>query len=132
MEAKCQCGQLSVATPGPSRAVIVCHCSYCQRRSGSPFGALAYYPSDTLKITGQATRFERPTDTGGMAESYFCPTCGSTMYVRVGKQPTMLGVPVGAFGNPTYPAPMLSVWEDGKHNCVAIPPPAEHHPRGTP
>jgi hypothetical protein len=51
------------------------------------------------------------------------------MYVRVGKQPTMLGVPVGAFADPKYPAPMLSVWEEGKHDWVIIPDPAEHHPQ---
>lgn len=130
MEAKCQCGQLSVIAPGPSRGVIVCHCSYCQRRSGSPFGALAYYPSEKLTITGHATRFERPTATGGIAETFFCATCGSTMYVRVGKQPTMLGVPIGAFADPKYPAPMLSVWEEGKHDWVIIPDPTEHHPQG--
>lgn len=129
MEAKCQCGQLSVTTPGPSRLVIACHCSYCQRRSGSPFGALAYYPSEKLKITGQATRFERPTATGGIVETFFCPTCGSTVYARVGKQPTILGVAVGAFGDPSFPGPMFSVWEEGKHDWVSVPESAERYPQ---
>ena len=127
MKATCQCGQLSVTAPGPSRLVIVCHCSYCQRRSGSPFGTLAYYPREKLTITGQASRFERPTASGGITETFFCPTCGSTMYVRVGKQPAMLGIPVGAFANPQYPAPMLSAWEQSKHDWVVIPELAERH-----
>jgi len=129
MEAKCQCGQLSVMAPGPSPVVIVCHCSYCQRRSGSPFGAVAYYPSAKLKISGQATRFERPTAAGGIVETFFCPTCGSTVYGRVSKQPTMLAVTVGSFSDPKFPAPMLSVWEEGKHDWVVIPEPVEHHPQ---
>ena len=127
MEAKCQCGQLSVTAPGPSRAVIACHCSYCQRRSGAPFGTFAYYPSDKIKISGNATRYERPSDAGGVLETFFCPTCGSTLYARVSKQPTLVGVAVGAFGDPNYPAPMFSVWEEGKHHWVAIPEPVEHH-----
>lgn len=130
MKAQCQCGRLSVTAPGPSRGVIVCHCSDCQRRSGSPFGALAYYPSEKLEIAGQATRYERPTATGGVSETFFCATCGSTMYVRVGKQPTMLGVPVGAFCDPDYPPPMMSVWEKRKYAWVTIPEPAEHHSEG--
>lgn len=130
MEAKCQCGQLSVTAPGPSRGVIVCHCSFCQRRSGSPFGALAYYPSEKLKIAGEATRFERPADAGGVVETFFCPSCGSTLYVRLSKQPTMLGVPVGAFCDPKYPAPMLSAWEDGRYDWVVLPEPVERLPQG--
>ena len=130
MDATCQCGQLSVSVPGPSPAVVACHCSYCQRRSGSPFGVLAYYPDDVLTITGEATRFERPTATGGSFETYFCPTCGSTVYARAGKHPSMLGIAVGAFADPTLPAPVRSVWEQGKYHWVTIPAPAEHFPQG--
>jgi hypothetical protein len=90
---------------------------------------VAYYRSEKLKITGQATRFERPTATGGIVETFFCPTCGSTVYGRVSKQPTMLAVPVGAFGDPKFPAPMFSVWEEGRHDWVVIPEPVEHHPQ---
>ena len=130
MEAKCQCGQLSVTVPGPSPAVVACHCGYCQRRSGSPFGLLAYYPSDRLDVTGEAVRYERPTATGGKFETFFCPICGSTVYARAGKHPTMLGVAVGAFGDPAYPAPVRSVWEERKLSWVAIPEPVEHFPQG--
>lgn len=130
MEATCQCGQLRVSAPGPSRLVIVCHCTCCQRRSGSPFGALAYYPREELAITGRATRFERPTANGGVTESFFCPACGSTMYVRVGQQPAMLGVPVGAFADPTHPEPTLSFWEQAKHDWVVIPERADRYPQG--
>ena len=132
LQATCQCGQLTVQVPGPSPAVVACHCSYCQRRSGSPFGVLAYYPSEMLTIEGEATRFERPTATDGKFETFFCPTCGSTVYARAGKHPTMLGVAVGAFGDPKFPAPVRSVWEEAKHGWVSIPEPVEHHLQGRP
>jgi hypothetical protein len=130
MDAKCQCGQLSVNLPGPSSSVVACHCSDCQRRSGSPFGVLAYYPDESVKITGEATRYERPTATGGTFETFFCPACGSTVYARAGKHPTLIGITVGAICDPTYPAPVRSVWEEGKHDWVVIPEPAQHFPRG--
>lgn len=61
MKAECQCGQLTVELPGPSPAVVACHCTDCQRRSGSPFGVLAYYPANQLAIAVEAKRYERPT-----------------------------------------------------------------------
>ena len=120
MKAECQCGELSVELPGPTPAVVACHCVDCQRRSGSPFGVLAYYPADQLIIKGDAKRFERPTATGGVFESFFCPECGSTVYAKAGKHPTLIGVAVGAIAAPDFPAPVRSVWEQSMHPWVML------------
>ena len=130
MKAQCQCGQLSATLPGPSPSVVACHCADCQRRSGSPFGVLAYYPGDAVKITGGATCYERPTASGDTFASFFCPICGSTVYARANKHPTLIGIAVGSICDPTYPAPVRSVWKEGKHDWVVIPEPVEHFPRG--
>jgi len=130
MKAKCQCGKLSVGLPGPTPAVVACHCVDCQRRSGSPFGVLAYYAADQLTIIGEAKRFVRPTASGGVFESYFCPDCGSTVYVKVGNHPTLIGVAVGAIADPAYPAPVRSVWEQSMHPWVALPEEVQHFPQG--
>lgn len=130
MEAKCQCGQLSVILPGPAQTVVACHCSYCQRRSGSPFGVLAYYPVEALKISGTSRRYERPTASGGKFETYFCPTCGSSVYAKAAKHPSMLGVAVGAINDPGFPAPARSVWEEGKHKWVTMPEQTERFSQG--
>jgi hypothetical protein len=83
-----------------------------------------------LGSRGEATRYERPTATGGAFETFFCPICGSTVYARAGKHPTMVGVAVGAIRDPKYPAPTRSVWEEGKHDWIVIPEPVDHYPRG--
>ena len=130
MKAECQCGKLSVKLPGPTAAVVACHCVYCQRRSGSPFGVLAYYAAAQLTITGEAKWFVRPTASGGVFESYFCPDCGSTVYVKVSKHPTTIGVAVGAIADPAYPAPERSVWEQSMHPWVALRGKVQHFMRG--
>lgn len=132
MRAECQCGQLAVALPedGPAPAVVACHCRACQRRTGAPFGVLAYHPADTLTITGEATRFARDTASGGVFESFFCPRCGTTVYARAAKHPAMLGVAVGAIADPDFPPPVRSVWEERMHHWVSIPGGIEHFARG--
>ena len=130
MKAQCQCGQLSVSLPGPTQAVVACHCIDCQRRSGSPFGVLAYYLADQISITGDARRYERETAEGNSFESFFCPECGSTVYVRAGKHPSMIGVAVGAIADPAFQAPLRSVWEKSKHHWVLMPGDIEHFPKG--
>jgi hypothetical protein len=110
--------------------VIACHCTACQRRSGSPFGVLAYYPADQLSITGEAKRYERVTDEGNRFETFFCPDCGSTVYAKAGKHPAMIGVAVGATADPTFQAPIRSVWEQSMHSWVTMPEGMQHFPKG--
>ena len=132
MKAACQCGRLTAALPGPSPAVVACHCVDCQRRTGSPFGVLAYYPADAVTIAGEAVRYVRNTAMGGTFENFFCPTCGTTVYVRAGKHPAMIGVALGAIADPTYPPPIRSVWEQSRHGWIAMPDGAVRFERGRP
>lgn len=130
MNAQCQCGQLTVALPGPTPAIVACHCIDCQRRSGSPFGLMAYYAEDQVVIAGAARRFARSTAEGNVFETFFCPTCGSTVYARAAKHPGLVGVAVGTIADPGFPAPVRSVWEESKHHWVTIPGEIPHFPRG--
>lgn len=130
MKAQCQCGQLSVLLPSTQAKVAICHCIACQRRSGSPFGVVAYYPQGELSIQGEAKNFERPTDEGNKLANFFCPACGSTVYVRSGKHPMFIGVPIGAIADPHFQAPAWSVWEQSMHYWVKMPEGVEHFPKG--
>jgi hypothetical protein len=91
---------------------------------------IAYYPAEQLVITGNSTRFERPTDEGNLFETFFCPTCGSTVYARSGKHPAMTGVAVGTIADPNFSAPVRSVWEQSMHKWVSIPGEVQHFPKG--
>ncbi|MES3151870.1 GFA family protein [Sphingomonas faeni] len=116
--------------PGPTPLVVACHCVACQRRSGSPFGVTAYYPAERLAIAGPARMFERNTDEGNVFRTYFCATCGSTVYVKSDKHPALIGIPVGAIADPTFPGPVRSVWEQTMHGWAAIPGNVEHFAQG--
>jgi hypothetical protein len=130
MKAECQCGQLSVSLPGPTPAVVACHCVDCQRRTGAPFGVMAYYPADEIAVSGEANRYERPTAEGNSFETFFCPVCGSTVYAKAGKHPMLVGVAVGAIADPTFQAPVRSVWEQSMHAWVQLSPDIQHFPKG--
>jgi len=130
MQAECQCGQLAVELPGTTPAVVACHCVDCQRRTGSPFGVLAYYDADQVTIRGTAKRFERPTAEGNVFETFFCPECGSTVYAKARKHPTLVGIAVGTIADPTFQPPVRSVWEQSMHKWVMLPQGIQHFPKG--
>ena len=129
MRASCQCGQLRVEVPGPTVAVVACHCLACQKRSGSPFGEAAYWPHDDVSIEGAFEQFDRPTDLGGTFSQFFCRRCGTTVFMRGTKNPTMTGIPVGLFDDLHSMQPIRSVWEDRRHAWVEIPTAVQHFSR---
>lgn len=131
MQARCACGALTVTLPEDlTPAVVACHCTACQRRTGSPFGVGAYYPLSTLAIAGETKSWTRTTDSGGAFTTHFCPTCGSNVYWSTDKHPDAVGIAVGAVADPHFPAPIRSVWEETRHDWVDIPTATQHFPRG--
>lgn len=120
MQARCSCGALTVQVPGPSRLVVACHCRECQRRTGSPFGVGAFYPSDEVRTAGAAKEFARQGSTGGKVRTFFCPGCGSAVYWTADRAPGLVGVAVGCFADPGHPHPTRSLWEQTKHPWVNV------------
>ena len=125
-DARCSCGALTLALPGPSRVVVACHCLDCQRRTGAPFGVGAFYPADAVAVSGTAKEFVRDAASGGKVRNYFCPSCGSTLYWSADNLPALIGVAVGALADPKSPAPVKSVFERSKHHWVDIEGVVEH------
>ena len=98
-------------------------------RSGSPFGEAAYYSHEQIEISGEARQFTRPTDAGGHFDQFFCPDCGTTVYMRGTKNPDVTGIPIGLFDEPHAMRPVRSVWKDRRHDWVEIAPALQHFPR---
>jgi hypothetical protein len=115
-EAQCSCGQLRVATRGDPIRVSVCHCFACQRRTGSAFGTQARFARADVAIFGRASEYVRYSDEDGEPRTYrFCPDCGATVWFTLGTDSDTVAVPVGAFADPRFPAPVRQIFEDRAH-----------------
>jgi hypothetical protein len=47
----CQCGAIRYEITGPPAAVYACHCTECQKQSGSAFAMAAVIPQEHFCIT---------------------------------------------------------------------------------
>lgn len=119
-EAHCCCGALRVKTTGEPVRISVCHCTECQRRTGSAFGVQARFPEKDVAISGASSQFRRKGDSGGFATMHFCPTCGSIVFWRADGIPGFVTVAVGAFADSGFPTPTVSVYGERKHGWVAF------------
>ena len=118
--AACSCDALSVETDGDPVRISVCHCTACQQRSGSAFAVQARFPRERTRVTGPSTTYVRTGDSGGKATFHFCPTCGATVFYEIGGMPDVIAIAVGAFADPTFPGPTISVYAVRKHPWVTI------------
>jgi hypothetical protein len=100
----------------------MCHCLDCQKRSGSVFAAQARWPSDQVEVSGRFDEWTRVSDDGTETRLFhFCPECGSTVFYTGSEQPGLVAVPIGAFADPSFPPPRISVYERRRHPWVAVP-----------
>ena len=118
--ASCCCGQLSIEVDGEPRGVGICHCLACQRRTGSVFAALAGF-SAPFRVSGKATEYVRTGDQGAQFRFRFCPVCGSTVFHTEEGVEGRVSVAVGAFADPSFPAPQVSVYDSRRHSWAQLP-----------
>lgn len=124
--ASCSCGQLTAQVTGQPVRVSICHCLACQRRTGSVFGQQARFRREGVVLAGQSSRYVRVGDEGTRITFHFCPHCGATVYYEPEGMEEFIAIPVGAFADPAFPAPTVSVYEERKHAWVLPPAEAEH------
>ena len=97
-------------------------------RTGSAFGLQARFARQRIDIAGKSRQYVRISDDGEPRTFNFCPDCGATVYHGADSAPDVVAVPVGAFADPDFPAPSVSVWESRRHAWVTLPAGIEHAP----
>ena len=86
----------------------------------------ARFHAKQVQVTGNSSAFVRSGDEGSHATFHFCPHCGATVYFASVEQPEEVAIPVGAFAEPGFPAPGISVYEERIHPWVELPIGIEH------
>jgi hypothetical protein len=121
-EAACSCGQLTLEADGDPVRISVCHCLACQRRTGSAFGAQARFPAERVRVTGRHAEYVRVADDIGEERRFrFCPECGSTVFYTSDGDADLIAVALGAFADPGFPQPTVSVYESRRHRWLELP-----------
>lgn len=121
-DAGCLCGRFRAVVAGePTYPVAVCPCLACQRRSGSAFACNAFFPIAHVRLEGPYRVHIREGQDGRRIRRHCRPDCGTTVVSQGEKFPGMCNIPVGAFADPRFPAPVVPIFEESKHAWVAVP-----------
>ena len=107
----CQCGSVTYEVTEPPVLTAACHCTECQKASGAAFSISMILRTSGFAITGgELTRWDRPTDQGGVAQCWFCPTCGNRIYHDNPAFPGMLRLKPGTLDDTSVIDPAVHVW----------------------
>ena len=93
----CLCGQISYEARGEPAIAANCHCTDCQKSTGSGHASLAGFADDAVTISGTPKAYSKAADSGRGVTRFFCPNCGSPLYSEVEAMPGLKFFKMGAF-----------------------------------
>jgi hypothetical protein len=99
----CMCGAVRFKTTGKPSRVTICHCTWCQRRTGTAFGTEVVFNGDQVEVTGDVARYRHTSDESGRwLDVEFCRRCGTNLGFTLEAVPGVRTLPAGAFDDPTW------------------------------
>ena len=106
-EGSCRCGEVRFRVTGVPLATFACHCTGCQRMSGSAFALSSLYPLDRLDvILGE-------TVLGGMkadVHHHHCPSCMSWLYTVGEAMPGLVNIRSSMLDDAAAHRPFVDAW----------------------
>jgi hypothetical protein len=135
----CNCGGVRFELTAPPTAAGYCHCTRCQRRSGTAASAQASIDGRTLQLRSGESLLKAWRHPDGGWEKLFCRECGSQLFSRDPEDHTRMSVRLGAFdGDPgvrpawrayvAFAAPWEPIPDDGTPRHDGARPPVSSAP----
>jgi hypothetical protein len=103
-------------------ATAVCHCTDCQKQTGTAFSIIVGVPRDALRIEGDslATFTTVGTDTGMDTARQFCRECGSPIVSLGDAMPQLAFIKAGTLDDTSWLEPQMQVWSDSAQPWVPL------------
>ena len=91
----CGCGAIRFEVTAPFKAALYCHCTRCQRRTGTAASANGSAEAGTVRVVSGEDELRVWAPEGGF-EKLFCGRCGSALFSRPPGTTELTGVRLGA------------------------------------
>jgi len=116
----CLCGAVRYTAEADAVSATVCHCTDCQKFTGSAFAALVLVPKEALSVTGAWKTFTSLGGSGKPILRHFCPECGSSLAEEPGTRPDMVILCAGTFDDPAAVKPGREIFRDDALGWIHI------------
>ena len=121
MEGGCTCGAIRYRLDDTPLIVHCCHCSWCQRETGSAFVINAMIESARVSLLSGAPELVlTPSASGRGQKVVHCPTCKVALWSHY-SQDAFAFVRVGTLDDPNTTPPDVHIFTSTKQDWVALP-----------
>ncbi len=109
---RCLCGHVSYVLKSEPRAVAICHCTHCQKQSGSLFSFNLVVRESDYEQSGETKVYVDKGDSGQPVYRHFCEKCGSGILAKTALAPGKVVVKGGTLDNPDGLQPNSEIYTD--------------------
>ena len=112
----CLCGDVSFTYKSEPGMFLMCHCTDCQKSTGSPVASIIIVPEDDFSINGSTSSYECEAK----VTRSFCKICGSQIFSRIESAPGVVAIKTGVLDEQPNIKPNLDCWTKSKPNWFEI------------
>ncbi|MGH1428311.1 MAG: GFA family protein [Arenicella sp.] len=120
----CHCGNIHYSAEIDPNKVILCHCTDCQKMSGSPYRGVVIATDETFQMTGQIKDYIKETaNSGNPRAQSFCPDCGTHIYATsTGEMPEgtprVYNIRLGTTQQRDELTPTIEIWANSRQPWI--------------
>lgn len=122
VEGGCSCGAIRYRVTGAPLFVHCCHCSWCQRETGSAFALNAMIESSLVEtLKGTPETVDTPSASGKGQKIVRCPQCRVAVWSHYGASGTAISfVRVGTLDDQSVMAPDVHIYTSTRRPWVHL------------
>lgn len=125
----CLCGAIRYTVDAEIKDLRACHCTHCQKASGTGASVNAVLPSAAVRFTkGTPKRFDAKAESGRTLYRFFCGDCGSQLYSQRQTAPENLSLRIGTLDNPGPMKIVAHIWTKSARAWDYIDPATKQFP----
>lgn len=123
LEGGCLCGKIRFLVTEPPLRTLICHCTFCQRMTGSSFYAESLFPIDAVDFkSGKTRKYEHLSDESGKRVFVeFCADCGTTLGLTFERWPELRAISRGCYDDPNAVEITANIWARSAQSGIALP-----------
>jgi len=117
----CQCGAVAYTVNAEPLFTYACHCSSCQKRTGSAFSLGIVIATAALDLKGALTAWSRVSEQGNTNTRYSCASCGNIIYGIGDSNPELAKLQAGTLEDTSAVEPEVHIWTSKKQRWLTLP-----------
>lgn len=108
----CLCGAVRYVLKSEPRATVICHCTHCQKQSGSLFSFNLVVRESDYEQQGQTMVYVDKGDSGQPVYRHFCGSCGSPILAKIAAAPGKVVLKAGTLDSLDGLQPQAEIYTD--------------------